>query len=538
MANRHAALAFEVARPWIVRSCGEVQAALVPHHFVAAPLTAASLAGIKRSVKTVVLLVPDHRNISSHPVSMSLAYWKTTHLTVEPARELAAQLAAEKVAVVDEVGFEHEHAVTDVVPFISHAFGPIKFLPLRFRGLDCQAHLLAAQRVGQVLARHLGSDGLVVASVDFVHDQPSRRAAAADQRSLRALRSLQPSQLCDVQADSPLALAAWLAFGQARGADRFVKLKRSDSFWLGASEAKSVVSYLTGHLTKNGGPPVSVVAVGDVMLGRNVNAAMAERQDFEFPFARVAAPLRAADIAVANLEAQLVSPCPLVHSGFKFCADPRAVDGLIRAGIDVVSVANNHSRDFGKAGLAQSVRRLRQAGVAVAGYDGPALLQRRGQRFAVLGYDAVVGPFSPQRMVQQIAAADKTAKALVVLLHWGREQRSEPNALQQRLADQAVGAGAELVVGAHPHVRQPLRRLGDGWVAFSLGNFVFDQLQSAATRQGAVATCTFCQGRPVGCQLAPVWLSPPGVPGIIGVGANTDQPAHAAMVSTASGGPP
>lgn len=509
-ASEHARAAFEAARPWTQRSCGPVAGVIVPHHLVAAPLIAAALAGVTQPVRTVVLLVPDHRNLSPHQVSTSLAHWRTAAGRIEPATELAQALIDEGLIAIDERGFAMEHAVADVVPLLEQAFGPVRLLPLRFRSIDCREGLARARALGERLASHIGDETLLVASVDFVHDKPAAEAAELDRQSAQALASLEPARACEVEADSPLALATLLAAARQVGARRYVPLRRADSHLLGASSADEVVSYQTAYLNAVERQPVSLLALGDVMLGRAVTARMRQRDDFRYPLAQVAVPLEAADLVVANLEAQLVSDCPTLYRGLRLCADPRAIEALLHAGVDVVSIANNHAQDFGADGLAASVRLLRQRGIAVAGYDGAAMVERRGTRFAVLGYAAIKGPFSPRRMSEEIAAARQQADVVIAFMHWGREGRHEPSAMQRKLAAQAVRAGADLVLGAHPHALQPIESLGKATVAYSLGNFVFDQRSPPSTRRGAAGVFSFCGAELADAQLAPVRIDDTG----------------------------
>jgi poly-gamma-glutamate synthesis protein (capsule biosynthesis protein) len=493
-----------------------VSGVIVPHHLVAAPLLAGAFAGVGRPVTTVVLLVPDHRNASPHPVSASLASWTTAGGRIEPHPELAAQLASEGLVALDERAFAREHAVVDLVPFIARAFPDARLLPLRFRGLACAAQADAATGLGRRLAELLEPEAVVVASVDFVHGATQAAARALDERSEQALRSLEPARACEAEVDSPLALVALLAHGNAAGASHLALLQRSDSHALGASPSDDVVSYQTAYLQQGRHEPIAVLAVGDIMLGRGVTATMRARNDFRYPLAKVASVLRRADLVLATLEAPLTTDCPTVRRGLELCADARSLDALVDAGIDVVSVATNHARDQGETALAAGVRRLRAAGIAVAGYDGLVTVERKGARFAILAYDAVRGPFDSRVMIREIGAARRLHDTILVMMHWGREHRTEPHSLQRRLAVAAATAGADLIVGSHPHAVQPLEQIGDATVAFSLGNFVFDPMVPETARRGAAGVFTFCGGSLARAGLVSVRIASDGAPSWLG----------------------
>ncbi len=261
------------------------------------------------------------------------------------------------------------------------------------------------------------------------------------------------------------------------------------------------------------GALTSIVAVGDIQLGRKIFAQMVDRDDYTFPMRRVADKLLAADIAIGNLESQIFPWCPVLTSGMRLCAGSRAVESLTRAGIDVVSVANNHSHDFGKKAFDTSVRLLKKNGIAVAGVGPrPALVERNGVRFAFLAYSPVDRRISLKRITSNIRAARNRADVIVVLVHWGVEYSSEPDEAQFALAEFLAKSGANLIIGSHPHVLQPMVKLGNATVAYSLGNFVFDQMWSSATSHSAAGKFDFCNAQLSSAELVPVELLAPGVP--------------------------
>lgn len=251
--------------------------------------------------------------------------------------------------------------------------------------------------------------------------------------------------------------------------------------------------------------PFVLAAVGDVNLGDRTAEAIAAHGP-DHPWARVAPILRRADIAVANLECA-VSTRGLAIAGkeYTFRGAPAALRALPRAGIDAITVANNHSLDFGRQAFLDTLRTARRAGLAVAG-GGPDLRAARrpvlfaagGLRIALLGYSDVrplgfdagpglagAAPAFPELIEADVRAARRRADLVVVYFHWGVELAIAPDSRQRRLAETAVAAGAVVVLGAHPHVLQPVdrsdpRRL----VAWSLGNFVFPAASPGTTATG------------------------------------------------------
>ena len=239
----------------------------------------------------------------------------------------------------------------------------------------------------------------------------------------------------------------------------------------------------------------TLLFVGDVMLSRGVGRVIKANDDWTYPFQAVAETLRAADLTFANLECPVSDVGRDLHHKYSFRAEPRVIEGLKFAGFDVVSVANNHMYDWGEAALVDTVRRLRESGIVPVGAGAndleahyPRIVDLGGVKLAFLAYaaiapkEAAAGPARPgiawlaiDRVLADIRFARPIADIVIVSLHWGVEYARQPSREQVKLAHQMIDAGTDFVVGSHPHVVQPLEQYGRGWIAYSLGNFVFDQ---------------------------------------------------------------
>lgn len=238
---------------------------------------------------------------------------------------------------------------------------------------------------------------------------------------------------------------------------------------------------------------VTLAAVGDINLGDGVATVM-ERRGLAFPWTGVGPTLRAADIAFGNLECSVSNRGSPVQKQFRFRGRPRALAVAARvAGLDVLNLANNHVGDYGRRALLDTIRHVRRAGIwgVGAGRDAeaahaPQIVERLGLRVAFLGFSDIgplsfrAGPATPGTAFAShaairagVRAARREADVVVVTFHWGVERDTRENARQRAFAGTALRAGAAAVVGAHPHVLQPLRRDGRRIVAYSLGNFVW-----------------------------------------------------------------
>jgi poly-gamma-glutamate capsule biosynthesis protein CapA/YwtB (metallophosphatase superfamily) len=255
--------------------------------------------------------------------------------------------------------------------------------------------------------------------------------------------------------------------------------------------------------------PVTVLAVGDLLLGSSVKARiLAEGADF--PFRPAAELLRAADITFGNLE------CPLTEGGvptpgksaeslrakrnFLFRAPTQCAGGLADAGFDVVSLANNHAMDYSAEGLRDTLLSLEAAGVRSVGAGetmdaacAPVILTRGKSRVAFLGISDVLPAYSaagqrtpgvaPARstaarprfettVAAQLRDLRQRADFILVSVHWGKERWTRPTPRQVRLGRFLIDAGADGVIGHHPHVLQPIERYRGKPIAYSLGNFI------------------------------------------------------------------
>jgi poly-gamma-glutamate synthesis protein (capsule biosynthesis protein) len=254
---------------------------------------------------------------------------------------------------------------------------------------------------------------------------------------------------------------------------------------------------------------ITLAAAGDLMLARTLGRAL-QRDPNDSPFAGVRDALRGADITVGNLECAIGTNGTRARKSFTFLAPPAAAASVADAGFDLVSLANNHSLDYGAEALASTMQLLAGVGVRHVGAGmnrsqahQPAIIDVKGVRLAFLGcvntgaegryrrstWEATddragVAWGVPADVKADVLAAKAQADLVIVMMHAGTEGSRTVNAVQRGLALAAIDAGAALVIGAHPHVLQPIERIGNGVVAWSLGNFVFDGFRGAANQTG------------------------------------------------------
>jgi poly-gamma-glutamate synthesis protein (capsule biosynthesis protein) len=255
-------------------------------------------------------------------------------------------------------------------------------------------------------------------------------------------------------------------------------------------------------------PTFDMVVASDIILGRGVNSKMVQYNDYLYPFRKVRDEFMSADWRVANLEctiSDLVSP-PTDPYTFTFITAKRAVDGLAYAGIQTVSVANNHSDNGGVESFMDMIDTLHKNNITVCGGGNnlaearqPAIQTVKGTRVALLGYNEIppagryadvnspgIAPVDLTTLPQDIAAARKNADLVIPFFHWGIEYTKDPTTTQQRAAHLAIDSGADMVLGSHPHWIQATESYKGRLIIYSLGNFIFDQTWSRETLEGCM----------------------------------------------------
>lgn len=277
-------------------------------------------------------------------------------------------------------------------------------------------------------------------------------------------------------------------------------------------------------------PPVTesgelvIAAVGDIMIDGSAREIM-QRYGYDHAFAGTRDWLQQADIAIGNLEGPLTTRGTAVNEKqYLFRSPPDlVVPAMVRAGFDIVTLANNHTLDFGDEGLIDTINALKEGGIAHVG-AGPdlasarraAVIERNGLKAAFLGYSLTF----PEEfwatssrggtafghldhVVTDVRAARQIADIVVVSFHWGRESTTELRPYQIALGRSAIDAGAQLVIGHHPHILQAVEKYKQGVILYSLGNFAFGSYSEKA-RVSAVAEIKFRKQQLVQLTMKPI----------------------------------
>ncbi len=302
------------------------------------------------------------------------------------------------------------------------------------------------------------------------------------------------------------------------------------------------------------GEEISIVAVGDIMLGHGVETIIRQKGP-DYPFINVRSALQQSDLVFGNLEAPLTKETDQVVWDYSkvvsdpikvdgrivgtsiYCrANPTAVKGLVYAGFDVLSIANNHIMDFGRNGLSDTVALLQEHGIQYmgAGKDletarKPVIIDCKGIRVGFLAFGSVysarrnrAGVAPIEYAVNDTRKLKENADIIIVSIHQGQMERY-PSPAEVQLLHSIIDAGASLILRHHPHYFQGIETYKRGLIAYSLGNFVFDYeidptwRDDKDARESIILQCTLTKegvkeftATPIviGSEFSPIILSP------------------------------
>lgn len=260
---------------------------------------------------------------------------------------------------------------------------------------------------------------------------------------------------------------------------------------------------------------VVIYAVGDIMLDRGVKYMVYKygNGDYKFSFANISSYLNKADIVFGNLESQISDKGNKIGTVNSFRAEPKAMEGLVSAGFNIVSVANNHSFDYNTAALKDSFERLKSADIEYVGGGlnkeeafGLKIIEKNDVKIGFLAYCSVgakgwaatdgnagiafLSDDNIEKIREDIKKAKEKVDILIVSSHAGEEYQTEENEYQSTLYQSFIESGADIVLGHHPHVVQPVKGYLERYIAYSLGNFIFDQGFSEDTMKGGLLEIT------------------------------------------------
>ena len=471
---------FNRAEPTPEIQSKNVRLAIVPHHLLVGRYVASVFNGMaSKKIQRVVLISPDHFAKGKKTISTTVHSWDT------PFGKLAADvkyidgLVDDTGLTIDPEPFDGEHGISGIVPFIKKSFPNASVVPIVVRD---DASIEDEKRLARALGE-VDSKTLVIGSFDFSHYVPHNAAEFHDATSQTTLELLDHETARKLDIDSQPGLAILLRTAKRLNAPHWEQAFHASSASLtGNHDTKDNTSYFGGYFTPGSiawNDTITMHFFGDMMFDRDVRNNM-KKHGNDYVFQNLERFMMGSDLVVGNLEGAITTNKSIAGSlsPLLFTFDPSVAATMKKFGITDVSLANNHSRNFGQDGFDQTRYYLKKNGIR---YFGDQINKQnisywadvRGTKIGWVGYSAF--GHNKNDVIDEIRRMRKEVDVLVVMPHWGAEYQLVHNTSQTRLAHIFIDAGADMVIGAHPHVIQPMEIYKGKPIFYSLGNFVFDQ---------------------------------------------------------------
>ena len=244
------------------------------------------------------------------------------------------------------------------------------------------------------------------------------------------------------------------------------------------------------------GRTITITAAGDCTLGGSVHQdtyakfkRYVQNYGYDYFFSNVRALFEADDLTVINLEGPITDAGEARHGSYVFKGDPDYVNIMTGSSVELCNVANNHSKDFGAAGLKRTAELLEGAGIGCCGYSKVFHTTIKGVRITALGY--LEWEIDKSEIVEAVKRERPDCDLLIVNMHWGREKHYEPVLAQKSYGHAIIDAGADLIIGTHPHVYGGIEKYKGKYIVYSLGNFCFGGNDNPSDKRALMFQQTF-----------------------------------------------
>lgn len=473
---------------------------VIPHHDIVASQRKDFLREVAKRVhpKTIILVSPNHYDLGKSSIQTVDQEWNLSTGTIVSKSDIIQKIIQDGVGN-EPSSFRDEHGIHLVLSDIHTAFGKANLVPIIIKSTASKKDIDSlTETLGKICA-----DCLMVASVDFSHYQPAILADLHDQVTLRAMQEFdEESLLTKAEVDSPQALLLLAKWAKRAYTKKLTVVKHTNSGELIGNEdiptTSHVFAWYEAGKAVSSKSQVTFLLGGDIMFGRMIAHTFLQQRmsngqaGLSRVFDRVGDRLFwGVDAGIINLEGP-ISRMPVVDDykskSLIFNFPPQAISALGFLRVNGASLANNHTANQGREGVTATRDLLQKAGIISIGGPGNldvpsvGIFEGSGMKLVVIGVHTLYG--SPD-ITDLISSYKKDSNNRVLIFpHWGTEYKRTHNVYQEELAHGWIDAGADIVVGSHPHVIQDAQVYKNKPIIYSLGNFVFDQNFSKETQEG------------------------------------------------------
>jgi len=441
-----------------------VYAGVASHHLIAKEQIAQFYSKISSDkIETIFLLSPDHYNHFFEPGILaytSKAPWNTPYGELEADKDAISKLLSGNIVNSKSSAMGLEHGIYTEIPFIKKFFPNAKIVPLVLNSSLQYGDFL---ELGSELKNISQENTLLIVSSDFSHDATQDKAIENDAKSIDELKNIAQADIKNITSDCKQCLAVM----QTYLADKDLKFNTTDSlnsFDISGASPESVTSYVFGYYTQK--TDIQILFTGDLMFDRGIRHYAKKAGSNEFIFQKIRPLLLNQDLVISNLEGPITDN-PSKSSGtqpgspnnYIFTFDPSVAKTLWYENIRLVGLGNNHILNFGSDGEKSTHEYLEASGVGFFGSpnaDRTITKTIQGIKMAFVNYNEFTGSpaFDQSQAITEIQKLKGKVDFIVVFCHWDAEYQPEATEATKNLALQFLNAGADIIIGSHPHVTQ------------------------------------------------------------------------------------
>lgn len=442
------------------------------------------------SPKEIILVSVNHQNLGNADFITTDKEWQYQSAKVQINQDLFNHLTESSKVTADDSVFLDEHGIKNVIGDLATSFKEAQILPIIIKES-------AGKEKIEDLYSQISSNCqscTIVASVDFSHYCPSSLAKVHDAYSISALKLFDEEKIWQAETDSPQTLSLAIKWAKSHGSKSFILDKNINSGEVDetVSETTSVVM---GNFSSTDAKTDSIatfVVGGDLMFDRNVYHHYKDIGLMEIFKNFGTRPFRGVDLPLANLEGPISGSAidDISTGSMVFNFPPETPSVLKKMNLSVVSLANNHTLNAGQSGFETTKKILTENKIKFLGsqeeFSKDNLLRVESAiPLSIIALDQLVN-INQAEVNKMITEEEKAGRAVIVFPHWGVEYQAHHNSDQELLAHRWIDAGADIIIGSHPHVTQDFEIYKNRPIIYSLGNFVFDQYFSKETQEGLV----------------------------------------------------
>lgn len=467
---------------------------ILPHHLITATELTKIYRGISKKFqpKKIILIGPNHYEDGEANIQTCNCTYSTNKGELKTSTKQIDKAIKNKIAVLNDEPFENEHSIYAHATFIKNFFPDSEIIPFILK------HETTSEEIDRLIS-FIGNiensdDMLLIASVDFSHYLPHAVADFHDQSSFSAIQNFNLDDIQNIEVDSPATLRLATKWAEKNDYTKVTLLAHTNSqdfFYqqkLEKTTSHLYISFSKGNMEAL--PKISIHFFGDAMLGRGI-APLIESKDFLADLAGEENRFfQGNNFNVLNLEGVLTEQNKSQEKPIIFRFDPDKVLPILRKyNFNAVNLANNHILDYFLSGYEDTQKYLNEKGIIYFGaYDINLeickTITKNDLSIALCGFNDVGEVLQTKQALQAVVSAKEKHDLVFLNIHWGEEYSAVPTIRQKNLAKQFIDSGADLIIGHHPHVIQPMEIYNGKPIFYSLGNFIFDQNFPEGTNTG------------------------------------------------------